>query len=92
MTKWVVGQANAFLMQMAPLGNQKGARGNQPPVMASDFSRPELEQRRKKGLRMLQAGKSQIEIARQLGVSEAAVSVWKKQIDEDDLRLRSVAA
>ncbi len=34
---------------------------------------------------MLQAGKSQIEIARKLGVSEAAVSVWKKQIDEGEV-------
>ena len=54
--------------------------------MASDFRAPNWSVRREKGIRMLQAGKSQIEIARKLGVSEAAVSVWKKQIDEDEFR------
>ena len=40
-----------------------------------------MAERRMEGVRLLEAGsKSQAEIARMLGVSEAAVSVWAKKL------------
>lgn len=40
-----------------------------------------MAERRKEGVRLLEQGKqSQAEIARNLGVSEAAVSVWQKKL------------
>ena len=42
-----------------------------------------MAERRTEGVRMLQAGeKSQAQIARELGVSEACVSVWNKKLQE----------
>jgi putative transposase len=46
-----------------------------------------MEERRRQGGRLLQAGKlSQTEIARRLGISQAAVSQWAKQLATGDLR------
>lgn len=43
-----------------------------------------MAERRAEGVQLLQAGEvSQAEIARHLGVSEAAVSKWKKTLDTD---------
>ena len=42
-----------------------------------------MAERRQEGVRMLQSGKMpQAQIARELGVSEAAVSQWKKKLDQ----------
>ena len=42
-----------------------------------------MADRRQEGVRLLEAGKmSQAEIARHLGVSEAAVSVWERKLKE----------
>ena len=42
-----------------------------------------MAERRAEGVRLLEAGEmAQVEIARHLGVTEAAVSKWKKQLDE----------
>ena len=43
-----------------------------------------MAERRAEGVRLLEAGEmTQVEIARHLGVTEAAVSKWKKQLVED---------
>ena len=43
-----------------------------------------MAERRAEGVRLLEAGEmTQVEIARHLGVSEAAVSKWKKQLVEE---------
>lgn len=42
-----------------------------------------MAERRAEGVRLLEAGaKSQVQVARELGVSEAAVSVWNKKLQE----------
>ena len=51
------------------------------------LTRRQMEERRRKGGRLLQAGKqSQAEIARRLGISRATVSDWAKQIAAGGLR------
>jgi putative transposase len=51
------------------------------------LTRKQMEERRRKGGRLLQAGKqSQAEIARRLGVSRATVSDWAKQVSAGGLR------
>lgn len=43
-----------------------------------------MAERRAEGVRLLQAGEmKQVEIARQMGVTEAAVSKWKRQLAEE---------
>ncbi len=47
------------------------------------LTREQLAERRAEGVRLLEAGEmTQAEIARHLGVTEAAVSKWKKQLAE----------
>ena len=47
------------------------------------LTREQMAERRAEGVRLLEAGEmAQVEIARHLGVTEAAVSKWKKQLDE----------
>jgi putative transposase len=51
------------------------------------LTRKQMEERRRKGGNLLQAGKqSQAEIARRLGVSRATVSDWAKQVAAGGLR------
>jgi putative transposase len=51
------------------------------------LSREQMEERRRTGGRLLQAGKqTQAEIARRLGVSRAMVSEWAKQVSAGGLR------
>ncbi|MGE5643725.1 MAG: winged helix-turn-helix domain-containing protein [Byssovorax cruenta] len=51
------------------------------------LTRKQMEERRRKGGRLLQAGKqSQAEIARRLGISRATVSDWAKQVAAGGLR------
>ena len=46
-----------------------------------------MEERRLEGGRLLKPGKlSQVEIARQLGVSRATVSEWAKKVDAEGMR------
>jgi len=56
------------------------------------LTREQQAERRAEAVRLLEAGEmKQVEIARYLGVTEAAVSKWKKQLDEEGpegLRLR----
>ena len=56
------------------------------------LTREQQAERRAEAVRLLEAGEmKQVEIARYLGVTEAAVSKWKKQLDEggpEVLRLR----
>jgi transposase len=48
-----------------------------------NLTREQMAERREEGVRLLQAGEmTQVQIARHLGVSEAAVSVWKKKLDQ----------
>ena len=48
------------------------------------LTREQMAERRAEGVRLLQAGEmKQVEIARHLGVTEAAVSKWKKKLTED---------
>jgi transposase len=48
-----------------------------------NLTREQLAERRAEAVRLLEAGKmKQIEIARYLGVTEAAVSKWKRQLAE----------
>ena len=48
-----------------------------------DLTRSQMAERRAEGVRLLEAGeKNQVQIARSLGVSEAAVSKWKKVLKE----------
>lgn len=48
------------------------------------LTKSQKTERRKEGRRMLKEGvKSQAEIARHLGVTEAAVSKWKKKLEEE---------
>jgi transposase len=48
------------------------------------LTREQIAERRAEGMRLLQAGEmKQVEIARHLGVTEAAVSKWKKQLAEE---------
>jgi transposase len=48
------------------------------------LTREQMAERRAEGMRLLQAGEmKQVEIARHLGVTEAAVSKWKKQLAEE---------
>jgi transposase len=48
------------------------------------LTREQMAERRAEGVRLLEAGEmTQVEIARHLGVTEAAVSKWKKQLVED---------
>jgi transposase len=48
------------------------------------LTRSQMAERRTEGVRLLKAGeKSQAEIARHLGVSEAAISKWKKKLKEE---------
>jgi len=42
-----------------------------------------MEERRLEGAKMLRQGRRQSEIARELGVSEAAVSQWKHELEEN---------
>jgi transposase len=45
------------------------------------LTREQMAERRKEGVRLLEQGKkSQAEIARNLGVSEAAVRMWQKKL------------
>jgi predicted transcriptional regulator len=46
--------------------------------MATTLSRKEAEQRRLRGIALLDQGCSQSEVARLLGVTPAAVSQWAK--------------
>jgi transposase len=47
------------------------------------LSRTQMAERREEGRKLLEVGEmSQAEIARHLGVTRAAVSQWKKQLDE----------
>ena len=51
------------------------------------LTRKQMEERRRKGGRLLQTGKqSQAEIARRLGISRATVSDWAKQVAVGGLR------
>jgi DNA invertase Pin-like site-specific DNA recombinase len=51
--------------------------------ISKKLSRTQLAERRAEGVRMLEAGEmSQVQIARALGVSEAAVSKWNKELQE----------
>jgi transposase len=56
------------------------------------LTREQLAERRAEAIRLLEAGEMrQVEIARHLGVTEAAVSKWKRQLAEEGpqaLRLR----
>jgi transposase len=48
-----------------------------------NLTREQLAERRAEGVRLLEAGEmKQVEIARHLGVTEAAVSKWKRQLAE----------
>jgi transposase len=48
-----------------------------------ELTREQMAERRAEGVRLLEAGeKNQAEIARELGVSEAAVSTWNKVLRE----------
>jgi transposase len=48
------------------------------------LTREQLAERRAEGVRLLEAGEmKQVEIARYLGVTEAAVSKWKRQLSEE---------
>jgi transposase len=48
------------------------------------LTREQMAERRAEGIRLLEAGeKTQAEIARHLGVTEAAVSKWKRQLLEE---------
>lgn len=48
------------------------------------LTREQLAERRAEAIRLLEAGEmKQVEIARHLGVTEAAVSKWKKQLAEE---------
>jgi transposase len=57
-----------------------------------NLTREQLAERRAEAVRLLEAGEmKQVEIARHLGVTEAAVSKWKRQLAEEGpqrLRLR----
>jgi transposase len=59
------------------------------------LTREQMAERRTEGVRLLEKGKkSQAEIARLLGVSEAAVSVWAKKLREhgkDSLKSRKAS-
>jgi transposase len=47
------------------------------------LTREQMAERRAEGVRLLEAGeKSQVQIAGELGISEAAVSVWAKKLKE----------
>lgn len=49
-----------------------------------NLTREQMAERRAEGVRLLQSGEmKQAEIARHLGVSEAAVSQWKKKLQTD---------
>jgi transposase len=49
-----------------------------------NLTREQMAERRAEGMRLLQTGKlSQAQIARHLGVSEAAVSKWKKTLEAE---------
>lgn len=51
------------------------------------LTRQQLEERRRAGFKLLKAGRvSQAELARQLGVSDAAVSQWKTALETRGLR------
>ena len=55
----------------------------QPQIL----SRTQMEERRREGARLLREGKlSQAEIARQLSVSRASVSVWSAKLESGGLR------
>jgi transposase len=48
-----------------------------------NLTREQMAERRAEGVRLLQAGeKSQSEIARHLGISEATISKWKKTLEK----------
>jgi len=48
------------------------------------LTREQMAERRAEGVRLLQVGEmSQAQIARYLGVSEAAVSQWKRKLEQD---------
>ena len=51
--------------------------------MAKQLSRMEQEQRRMRAMALLDQGWSQAEIARRLGVTQGAVSQWKKRYQRD---------
>jgi len=46
------------------------------------LTREQQAERRQEGIRLLERGKSQAEIARQLGVSPAAVCVWSRKLEK----------
>jgi transposase len=49
-----------------------------------NLTREQLAERRAEGVRLLETGEmKQVEIARYLGITEAAVSKWKKQLAEE---------
>jgi transposase len=49
-----------------------------------NLTREQLAERREEAIRLLEGGEmKQVEIARHLGVTEAAVSKWKKQLAEE---------
>ena len=51
------------------------------------LTRAQMEERRREGARLLRAGKlTQAQIARQLAVSRASVSVWKAKLEAGGLR------
>jgi transposase len=48
------------------------------------LTREQMAERRAEGIRLLEAGEmTQAEVARHLGVTEAAVSKWKRQLSEE---------
>ena len=51
--------------------------------MAKQLSRMEQEQRRLRAMVLLDQGWSQADIARRLGVTQGAVSQWKKRYQRD---------
>ncbi|MBI5876192.1 MAG: transposase [Chloroflexi bacterium] len=59
----------------------------------SRLTKEQLEERRLAGARMLRDGLRQAEIARELGVSEAAVSQWKHELAQNGTEaLRAIPA
>lgn len=57
---------------------------NETKWRPSKLTRGQMEERRKKGGKLLRAGKlSQKEIARRLGVSRVSVSKWKRQLEAE---------
>ncbi len=72
---------DGVVMNATVAGGPRAARLNAPGAYIRDLKG--LEIRRRRGMKLLQGGLSQAEVARRLGVSRQTVSSWNRALESD---------